>query len=478
DNEVSIEGKTDIAFTESVVERYKAYNWQVIEDVDGHDLDELRAAIKKAKNKKNKPTIIMAKTKIAKHSPEKEDTSAAHGSPLGEDEIKGLKKNIGLPVDEKFYISDEVKDFFSKRKKELTKRRKNWEKSFEKWSKNNPELREEWDNGANLNLPEDIREKIKEIEIETPIATRKASGAVLPKIADEIPYLIGGSADLAPSNKTYLDKYNEIQNNNFKGRNIRFGVREHAMGAIVNGMAAHGGIRPFAATFLVFSDYMKASIRMAALMGLPVIYVFTHDSIYIGEDGPTHQPVEHLESLRLIPNLKVLRPADDEESKEAWLEALERKEGPTALVFTRQNLPHLEKENGISDFEKGAYVVSGSLENDVDVIFMASGSEVSLAQKTAELLAEDEIKYRVISVPDRMEFANGDKEYLNGLLASSDALTVALEAGSGQGWYQLLDKNHYILSVEDFGESAPGNEVAEHFGFKAEKIAKDIKAKL
>ncbi len=478
DNEVSIEGKTDIAFTESVADRYKAYNWQVIENVDGHNLDELRQALKKAKNEKTKPTIIIAKTKIAKNSPEKEDTSAAHGAPLGEDEIKGLKKNIGLPVDKKFYVSDEVKEFFADRKKELIDKRKEWEKSFEEWSKNNPELRQEWDNAASLTIPEDIREKIKEIKIETPIATRKASGAVLPKIADEIPYLIGGSADLAPSNKTYLDKYDEMQNNNFKGRNIRFGVREHAMGAIVNGMAAHGGIRPFAATFLVFSDYMKASIRMAALMGLPVIYVFTHDSIYIGEDGPTHQPVEHLESLRLIPNLKVLRPADDDESKEAWLEALQRKDGPTALVFTRQNLPHLEKENGISGFEKGAYVVSGNLENNVDVIFMASGSEVSLAQETAELLAEDDITYRVISVPDRNEFANGDKEYLNGLLASSNALTVALEAGSGQGWYQLLDNNHYLISVEDFGESAPGNEVAEHYGFKAEIIANDIKAKL
>lgn len=477
DNEISIEGSTDIAFTESVADRYKAYNWHVIEDVDGNDLNELREAIKKAKTT-DKPTIIMAKTSIAKHSPEKEGTSDAHGAPLGEEEIKGLKKNIGLPVDEKFYISNEVKKFFAKRKKELKKKRKKWVETFEKWSNKNPELKKEWDNAAKLELPEDLKEKINDIEIDTPLATRKSSGATLRKIADEVPYLIGGSADLAPSNKTYLSKYGEIQKDNFAGKNIRFGVREHAMGAIANGIVAHGGFRPFAATFLVFTDYMRGAMRLAALMGLPVIYVLTHDSIYIGEDGPTHQPVEHVESLRLVPNLKVIRPADDDETKEAWYEALKRTEGPTALVFTRQNLPHIEKETGISGFEKGGYIVSGSVEDEVDVVLMASGSEVSLAVETAELLAEDGIKHRVLSIPDRTKFAENDSEYLNGVLGSSDVLRVAIEAGVGQGWYQFLGENHHLVSVEEFGESAPGNEVGENFGFNAEKIAKDIKDKL
>jgi len=477
DNEISIEGSTDLAFTESVADRYKAYNWHVIEDVDGNDLDELRKSIKKAKQT-DKPTLIMAQTSIAKHSPQKEGTSDAHGAPLGEEEIKGLKKNIGLPVDKKFYISEDVKEFFAKRKKELKNKRKKWVETFEKWSNKNPELKKEWDNAAKLELPEDLKKKINDIDIDSPIATRKSSGATLRKLADEVPYLIGGSADLAPSNKTYLSKYGEIQKDNFAGKNIRFGVREHAMGAIANGIAAHGGFRPFAATFLVFTDYMRPAMRLAALMGLPVIYVFTHDSIYIGEDGPTHQPVEHVESLRLIPNLKVIRPADDDETKEAWYEALNRKNGPTALVFTRQNLPHLEKENGINGFEKGGYIVSGSVEDDVDVVLMASGSEVSLAVETAELLTEDDIKCRVVSIPDRTKFAENDQKYINGILGSPDVLRVALEAGVGQGWYQFLGDNHHLVSVEDFGESAPGQQVGEHYGFKAEKIAKDIKDKL
>ena len=477
DNEISIEGSTDLAFTESVADRYKAYNWDVIEDVDGNDLDELREAIKKAK-KSDRPTLIMAQTSIAKHSPKKEGTSDAHGAPLGKDEIKGLKKNIGLPVEEKFYISDQVKNFFAERKKELKKKRKSWVETFEKWSNKNPELKKEWDNAAKLELPADLKEKIDDLNIDTPLSTRKSSGATLRKIADELPYLIGGSADLAPSTKTYLSKYGEIQKDSYSGKNIRFGVREHAMGAIANGIAAHGGFRPFAATFLVFTDYMKASMRLAALMGLPVIYVFTHDSIYIGEDGPTHQPVEHVESLRLIPNLKVMRPADDDETKEAWYEALKRTDGPTALVLTRQDLPHLEKETGISGFEKGGYIVNGSVEDDVDAVLMASGSEVSLAVETADLLAKEDIKTRVISIPDRTKFAENDSEYIKGILGSDDVLRVAFEAGVGQGWYQFLGENHHLVSVEDFGESAPGEEVGEHFGFKAEKIAENIKDKL
>ena len=477
DNEISIEGSTDLAFTESVADRYKAYDWQVIEEVDGNDLSDLRNAVKKAKES-DKPTLIMAETSIAKHSPKKEGTSDAHGAPLGEGEVKGLKKNIGLPTDKKFYISEEVKDFFEKRKQNLKQKRKDWVETFEKWSNKNPELKKEWDNAARLELPANLKEKIDDIEIDTPIATRKSSGAILRKIADEVPYLIGGSSDLAPSNKTYLSKYGEIQKDNFSGKNIRFGVREHAMGSIANGISAHGGFRPFAATFLVFSDYMRPAMRLAALMGLPVIYVFTHDSVYIGEDGPTHQPVEHVESLRLIPNLKVIRPADDDETKKAWEQALERKEGPTALVFTRQNLPHIEKESGIAGFEKGGYVVSGSVEDDVDVVLMASGSEVSLAVETANLLAEDNITPRVISVPDKNKFAENSSEYINGVLGSSDVLRVAIEAGVGQGWYQFLGENHHLVSVEDFGESAPGEEVGEHFGFNAEKIAEDIKEKL
>ncbi|MFW6270491.1 MAG: transketolase, partial [Bacillota bacterium] len=350
DNEISIAGNTDLTFTESVAERFKSFNWNIIEDVDGHDVKEVKKAIKKAKSQNDRPTLIMAKTHIAYGAPEKQDSSSAHGAPLGEDEIKGLKRHFGLPEDKKFYIPQEVKEYFQNRVQELKEIRKKWEEKFEKWSEENPELRKEWDQAAGLDLPDNFRETVNNVEIDTPIATRKASGATLRKIADEVPYLIGGSADLAPSTKTYLDEYDEIQKDNYNGRNLRYGVREHAMGAISNGLSLHKGIRPFAATFLVFSDYMRPAIRMAALMQQPVIYVFTHDSIAIGEDGPTHQPIEHVEALRSIPNLKVIRPGDEEETKAAWITAMERKDGPTALIFTRQNLPHIEKVNGIDGF--------------------------------------------------------------------------------------------------------------------------------
>jgi transketolase len=474
DNNISIEGSTDLTFTENVADRFKAYNWHVIEDVDGHDLDQVKDAVKAAKAEKNKPTIIMAKTKIACGAPTKEGTAAAHGAPLGEEEIKGLKENIGIPTDKKYYISEEVKEYFAERKVELEAERKKWEEEFAEWAEKNPQLKEKWDKAEALLLPENLKETLEELEIETPNATRKASGAVLRKLADEIDYLLGGSADLAPSNKTYLDKYAEIQPGNYKGRNIRFGVREHAMGSIVNGMALHGGLRPFAATFLVFSDYMRPALRMAALMKLPIIYVFTHDSIYIGEDGPTHQPVEHLEALRVIPGLKVLRPADEEETKAAWYEAVKNTEGPTALVFTRQTLPHLEKEDDFwTGMEKGAYKVSSTDAENYDYTFLASGSEVSLAVETADLLEEKGKDVQVISIPDK-DALDGNAEYYFDKLLSKTKKTVVIEAGIGSGWHNLLNGDYELITVEDFGESGPGNKIAEKFGFSPEKIIEKI----
>ncbi|MFW6000896.1 MAG: transketolase [Halanaerobium sp.] len=474
DNNISIEGSTDLTFTENVADRFKAYNWQVIEDVDGHDLDQIKEAVNAAKAEKNKPTLIMAETKIACGAPTKEGTAAAHGAPLGEEEIKGLKKNIGLPADEKYYISEEVKEFFAERKVELEAERQKWEEEFAEWSKENPELKAKWDKAESLFLAEDLKETLEKLEIAVPNATRKASGAVLTKLADEIDYLLGGSADLAPSNKTYLDKYAEIQAGNYDGRNIRFGVREHAMGSIVNGMALHGGLRPFAATFLVFSDYMRPAIRMAALMKLPIIYVFTHDSIYIGEDGPTHQPVEHLEALRVIPGLKVLRPADEEETKAAWYEAVKNTEGPTALIFTRQSLPHLEKEDDFwSGMENGAYKVSSTNADNYDYTFLASGSEVSLAVATAENLKNEGKDVQVISIPDKGTLDKNADDYFDNLLAETKK-TVVIEAGIGSSWHNLLNGEYELITVEDFGESGPGNKIAEKFGFTVEKIIEKI----
>ena len=471
DNDISIAGGTDLAFTESVVDRFKSYGWHVIEDVDGHDIEAVKKALAAAK-KSDKPTLLDAKTKIAYGAPNKEGTSDAHGAPLGEEEIKGLKEKFGLPTDKKFYVSDSVRDFFAERREDLIAERKEWEAEFDAWAKANPELAEEWKAAHDLALPDNLAEVVRSIELDTPRATRKSSGPALRAIADEVPYLVGGSADLAPSTKTYLDKYDEIQPGEFGGRNFRFGVREHAMGAIANGISLHEGLRPFAATFLVFSDYMRPSIRLAALMEQPVVYVFTHDSVYIGEDGPTHQPVEHVESLRLIPNLEVLRPADEEETKEAWLTAMERTEGPTALVFTRQNLPHIEKEYGLDEFAKGAYVVEG--DKDAEVVLLASGSEVSLAHETAAELA---VSTKVVSVPDREKFLAQDDEYINQLLGE-DTFRVVLEAGVSSGWYQLLQDRYHIVSVEEFGASGPGAEVGAHFGFIASDIAAEIQKKL
>ncbi|GAB6099184.1 transketolase [Halanaerocella petrolearia] len=475
DNDISIAGNTDITFTESVADRFKACGWHVIENVDGHNIDEIKAALADGKQEIEKPTLIIANTHIAYGAPTKQDSSSAHGAPLGEEEIKGLKENIGLPTDEKFYVSEEVKEFTTNKLEKFKQSNKEWQREFEEWANNYPELKAEWDEAYNLELPENLREMLEEVEIETPTATRDASGATLRKIADKVPYLVGGSADLAPSNRTYLEHYGEIQKNNYNGRNFRFGVREHAMAAIANGISLHGGLRPFVATFHIFSDYMRPAMRMAALMKQPITYVLTHDSIYVGEDGPTHQPIEQTESLRLIPNLKVIRPADEEETKAAWVQAMERTEGPTAIVLTRQGLSHIEKEQE-PYFYKGGYVVSGK--KDADVVLLASGSEVSLAYEVSELLQENNKKTRLISVPDREEFTNQDQRYINEILGSMDGLRVAIEAGVGQGWYQLLRDKDCLIDINRFGASGPGSEVAKELGLSANEIANNILSKL
>lgn len=475
DNDISIAGNTDITFTENVGKRFEAYNWHVINNVDGHNIEELKDAFKEAKKIKDKPTLIIAKTKIACGAPTKECKSSAHGAPLGEEEIKGLKKNISLPPEKKFYISDEVKKFSEKIQTRLSSKYNNWKDGFNKWAENNPKLKENWEKSQNLNLPPDLENIINEIEIEAPMATRNLSGEVLRRVADELDYLIGGSADLAPSNKTYLDKYEEIQRDNFNGRNFRFGVREHAMAGIANGISVYGGLRPFVSTFLVFSDYMKPAIRMAALMKQPNIYIFTHDSIYVGEDGPTHQPIEHLESLRVIPNLDVIRPADLEETKSAWIQALNKKDGPTALILSRQALPSIKKDNP-ENMGKGAYFVNRSEEADINLI--ATGSEVSLALETAKILAGEGEKINVVSVLNRDEFSKQSKEYREKLIPRNNKLNVIIEAGVSSGWHKFLNRDDLTITMEGYGLSGPGVEVAEHFGFEAKKIANKIKNNL
>ena len=471
-NCISLACGTDLSFTESVADRYRAYNWQVIENVDGHNIDELKAAFMKAKEKNNKPVLIIARTHIGYGAPTKQDSHTAHGAPLGREEVDGLKKNIGLPLDKPFYISEEVKEYFKEKEKDLRQKREKWEEKFEKWAKELPEKKKEWDRGINLEVP--AGDEFSQLEFTEKVATRSTSGKILNKIAEKIDYIIGGSADLSPSTKTYLDKFPEIQKDCFEARNIRFGVREHAMGAICNGISLHRGLRPYCSTFLIFSDYMRHTIRLAAMMKQPVIYIFTHDSIYVGEDGPTHQPVEQLESLRVIPNLKVIRPADSEEVKAAWNLILERKDGPTALILSRQNLPRLKENLTLEDFRKGGYIVYDSNDNP-DVVISASGSEVHTGLQVKDLLLEKNISCRVVSVPDLEAFKSQDKVYRENVLNSDNNSTqVVIEAATGHSWYEAIPQLSLGVFIRRFGESGPGDEVAQYLGFDAEKIAQKI----
>ena len=471
-NCISLACGTDLSFTESVADRYRAYNWQVIENVDGHNIDELKAAFMKAKEKNNKPVLIIARTHIGYGAPTKQDSHTAHGAPLGREEVDGLKKNIGLPLDKPFYISEEVKEYFKEKEKDLRQKREKWEEKFEKWAKELPEKKKEWDRGINLEVP--AGDEFSQLEFTEKVATRSASGKILNKIAEKIDYIIGGSADLSPSTKTYLDKFPEVQKDCFEARNIRFGVREHAMGAICNGISLHKGLRPYCSTFLIFSDYMRHTIRLAAMMKQPVIYIFTHDSIYVGEDGPTHQPIEQLESLRVIPNLKVIRPADSEEVKAAWNLILERKDGPTALILSRQNLPRLKDNLTLEDFRKGGYIVYDSNDNP-DVVISASGSEVHTGLQVKDLLLEKNISCRVVSVPDLEAFKSQDKVYRENVLNSDNNSTqVVIEAATGHSWYEAIPQLSLGVFIHRFGESGPGDEVAQYLGFDAEKIANKI----
>jgi len=478
DNKISIGGGTEIAFTESVADRFKAYNWQVIEAVDGHDLDQIRRAIEEGKANKEQPTLIVARTHIGYGAPTKQDTADVHGAPLGKDDLVGMKKFLGLPLEEDFYISPEVSNYFEELKQAKKLKYREWEDVFNTWSLKYPGLKKELKQFLNGEIPTKALEILNNYSLDEKgkVATRKSSGEILNLLADLIPNLIGGSADLSPSTKTYLDKYGEIQKQEFDGRNIRFGVREHAMAGIANGISLHGGFRPFVSTFLVFSDYMRPSIRMAAIMKQPVIFIFTHDSIYVGEDGPTHEPIEHLESLRLIPNLRVLRPGDTEEVAKSWVEALEHRDGPTALILTRQGLPLIEDKIDISAFSKGGYVIAE--DPGEKVTLMATGSEVSLALEVKKRLEKEGILSRLVSIPDRRTFEEQSQNYIQEVLGKPTQLKVLMEAGVKSGWYRFLEEKDLMITMETYGASGPGDQVAKKFGFEAKSISEKILAKL
>jgi transketolase len=472
-NHITIDGKTDITFSENVAQRYEAYGWQV-QTINGHDHDKIAAAIKGAQKETEKPSLIIARTHIAFGSPNKQDTPAAHGAPLGEDEIRLTKKAFGFPEDKKFYIPDGVKEEFAGHVKNMIPIYEQWKIDFETWKKDEPFAFEEYDKQINKIFPEDISSELIENLSGKDGATRGHSYNILQMLSDMIPGLIGGSADLAGSNKTTLKQYSAIFGHDFSGKNVHYGIREFAMGAIMNGMALYGsGLIPFGGTFLVFSDYMRSAIRMSALMRQQVIYVFTHDSIFVGEDGPTHQPVEQIMSLRLIPGLQVIRPADEIETAEAWLAALAYKEGPSALILTRQTLPNIHKK-GIKDFNKGAFVVLDP-DQAPEAVICASGSEVSISMEAAKKLNGEGHKIRVVSIPSLEIFLKQEQRYRERIIPSDDMPVISVEAGRTFGWRDLGRNPMLHIGIDHFGASAPYKVLGDKFGFTADAVYDKVK---
>jgi transketolase len=472
DNEISIEGSTDITFTEDVPARFGAYGWHV-QEVNGYDLDGIGAAISAAQEETERPSLIVCHTHIAYGSPNKQDTAGAHGAPLGEDEVRLTKEALGWPADASFLIPEEALSVFRQAVDRGQKAETQWRENFEGYREAYSEQAEILERLWEGELPEGWVDALPTFGLaDGLLATRNASGVVLNAIASKLSILIGGSADLEPSNKTMLKGYDAFQRETPAGRNFHFGVREHAMGGILNGMALHGGVIPYGGTFLVFSDYMRPSVRLAAMMHLPVIYVWTHDSVWVGEDGPTHQPVEHIAALRLIPNLVVIRPADANETAAAWRVALERRDGPTALILSRQKLPVLFEtmKNSFQKVSRGAYVLAES-SGVSHALMIATGSEVSLALEARELLAEQGIGVRVVSMPSWELFDAQPASYRDSVLPPPVTKRLAIEAGVTMGWSKYVGPTGGVIGLDRFGASAPYQVLMEKFGFTAQAVA-------
>ncbi|MFQ5427844.1 MAG: transketolase [Thermodesulfobacteriota bacterium] len=471
DNRITIEGSTDIAFTEDVAARFTAQGWHV-QKVDGNNMAEVDGAIRNAKQERKKPSIIVARTNIGFGSPAKENNASSHGAPLGAEEVQKTKENLGWPLEPAFLVPDEVAAEYGKAKVEGGALEAKWQETFEGYREKHPDLAEEFSALLRGEFPSDWKEDMPTFGTDDgPMATRKASGAVLNAIAQKTPFLMGGSADLSPSTNTILKGFPDFTPET-AGRNLHFGVREHAMGAILNGMAQSRAILPYGATFLVFSDYMRPAIRLAALMKLHLVYVFTHDSVGLGEDGPTHQPVEQLASLRAIPGLTVLRPADAAETVAAWRVALEQKKGPVALILTRQGLPVIDREicASAAGVERGAYVLKDPAEGHPSMILIATGSEVCLVLTAAEKLAERGISTRVVSMPSWELFEEQDEAYRHDVLPPSIKARLAVEAGVSQGWHSYVGTEGEVIGINRFGASAPFKEVFEQFGLTVSNV--------
>jgi len=467
DNSITIEGGTHMAFSDNVPERFAAYGWQVI-SIDGHDHAAIEAAIESAKLIADKPSLIVAKTKIGFGSPNKEGTAAAHGAPLGADEIRETKKNLGLPADKDFYVPAEVYKLFQSHSSECEKSYAEWKQKFTDRLSSDAGFKESWQAFTNPDLPENLEELLRDAIDEKPAATRIMGGQVIQKAAELLPGLIGGSADLSPSTKTDIKGVDSIGPGKFSGKNIHYGIREHAMASLMNGIALYDHIIPFGSTFFVFSDYLRPAIRLSALMKLQVIYIFTHDSLFVGEDGPTHQPVEHLAALRTIPNLILFRPADRDETASAWAWALRSKNQPAAICLTRQNVTTIKRPDNfdLKTIQKGGYIVQNN--DNPDVVIVATGSELQLALDTAAGLEQQGRAVRVVSMPSLDLFLSQDDDYRHKIIPESDIPVIIIEAGIKQGWAEISRSPLLFLGMDDFGSSGPSNVLAKEYGFNAE----------
>ncbi|MGH9444536.1 MAG: transketolase [Terriglobia bacterium] len=471
-NHVTLEGPAEAAFSEDTGKRFESYGWFVQNLEDGNDLAAVEAALQKAQDERDRPSLIIARTHIGYGSPNKHDSYTAHGNPLGEEEVKLTKENLGWPLEPSFYLPPAALAHFRSLADRGVQREEQWNKQLASFGKAYPGLLAEWDRYVRGELTENWKAKIPAfLPSDGPLATRQASGKVLNAIAAELPTLIGGSADLNPSTDTYLKGLGDFQKGSYGGRNLHFGVREHAMGAIVNGLAI-SGLVPYGATFFNFSDYMRPTIRLAALMKAHSIFVYTHDSIFLGEDGPTHQPVEQIPSLRAIPNLCLIRPADANETAVAWRVAIERQDGPVVLVFTRQKLPIIDRTRYASaeGVEKGAYVVADAKGEEPGILLIASGSELSLAVEAFEQLRQEGIKARVVSMPSWDLFAKQPEAYQKEVLPSGFTARLAIEAASPFGWERYVGPQGAVIGVNRFGASAPYKVIAEHFGFTTANV--------
>jgi len=473
-NNISIEGSTDIAFTEDVVTRFKAFGFQTIEVEDGNDLEAIGKAIEEAKADKARPSLIKVNTLIGYGCPAKQGKASAHGEPLGVDNVAALKENINWPCKGDFEVPKEVYDHYKELADNMAKAEDKWNELFAAYVEKYPEMKELWDNYFDgYDMSDLFNSDEYWAKGDKPEATRSTSGTILNMIKKAMPNLIGGSADLAPSNKTNMKDAGDFSKDNYAGTNLHFGVREQAMAAIGNGLALHGGLKAFVATFFVFSDYVKPMARLSALMKLPLTYVFTHDSIGVGEDGPTHEPIEQLAAFRSLPDFTVFRPCDRTETAAAWMYAVENECGPTGLVLTRQNLPQMEGSS--KDALKGGYVIAESEKAVPDAIIIASGSEVSLAVNAKEELKKSGIDVRVVSMPSMELFDKQSAEYKESVLPNAVRKRVAVEALSDFGWYKYVGLDGKVIAMEGFGASGPAATLFEHFGFTVDNVVKTVK---